>query len=177
MAFSADFSATQTPGSPSEITFTDSSTGSDGAIASRRIYIQQRNGDFLVEEGNSEIYTEWPLPLGTAITINVLTVDVGARVVVEYLNSGNTVLYDKTKYYGFNCFNEDEDYSLTQNVASNPLLMNDNNFWANKNLLQTLIDSGDKAIERAADLNACQQCYNAATELRINAQYAFNQNS
>lgn len=177
MSLNPDFSATQTPGLPEEITFTDESTGSDGSISSRRIYIQQNDGEFLVEEGNSEIYSLWPLPLGTPITLSLLTIDIGARVVVEYINSGGGVLYDKTKYYGFNCFNEDEDYRLTQNVASNQLLMNDNNFWVNKNLLQTLIDSGDNAIARASDINACQQCYDMATEIRLRAQYIFNQNS
>ena len=178
MSFVPDFSATQSPGSPKNITFTDTSTGSEGAIDSRRIYIQQPNGTFLVEEGVSVDYNEWPLPLSTPIELeDILSIDIGARVVIEYLDSGGTILYDKTKYYGFNCFNKDFDYKLTQNVASNPLLMNDNRFWANKDLLQTYIKSGDNAIERASDINACQQCYDLATELRLEAKYVFNQNS
>lgn len=179
MALSANFSTQQTPGSPENIIFVDESSGSDGAVTKRRIYIQAPNGDFLVESGNDEDYSEWDgFPGTTTITLeDILTKDYGCRVVVQWLNSSDTVLYDKTSYIGFNCYNEDFDYSLTQNVASNQLLMSDNNFWGNKTWLQTLIDSGDKAIERASDINACQQCYDMATSLRLNAQYAFNQNS
>ncbi len=179
MALVPNFSTSQTPGSPGDIIFDDSSTGSDGAVTQRRIYIQASNGDFLVPEGTDTDYIEWGgFPGTTSITVeDVLSKDYGCRVVVEWLDVSNAVLYDKTSYIGFNCFNKDFDYSLTQNVASNPMLMNDNNFWMNKNLLQTLIDSGDEAIERAADINACQQCYDMATQLRLQAQYWFNQNS
>lgn len=179
MALTPNFTTSQNPGSPGDIVFTDTSTGTDAAVTQRRIYIQAPNGDYLVEDGNDEEYSEWSgFPATTSITLtDVLTKDYGCRVVVQWLDVSNTVLYDKTSYIGFNCYNEDFDYSLTQNVASNQLLMNDNNFWFNKGYLQALIDSGDKAIERASDVNACQQCYDIATELRLEAQYFFNQNS
>lgn len=177
MSFVANFSCSQTPGSPSQVTFTDTSTGSDGAIASRRVYVQINSGEYLVEDGTTTEYEVWPLPLGTAITLDLLNKDYGCRVVVQWLNSGGTILYDATNYYGFNCYNEDFDYETTQAVAANQLLMNDANFWGNKDLIRTYIDSGDNAIARAADINACQQCYDLATELKTNAQYYFNENS
>lgn len=178
MALTPNFTAEQTPGTPGDILFTDTSTGTDAAVTQRRIYIQTNDGTFLVESGTSAEYEVWSgFPGTTTITLeDILDKDYGCKVVVQWLNVGGTILYDKTLYYGFNCYNEDENYSLTQNVASNSLLMNDNNFWGNKSLLTELIDSGDKAIERASDINACQQCYDKATELRIEAQYYFNQN-
>jgi hypothetical protein len=177
MSFARSFQTSQTPGSPGEVTFTDDSTGSDGAITSRRIFIQDTEGNYIVEEGTTTEYELWPLPLSTPVTLDLLDEDIAARVVVQWLNVGNTVLYDEEVFVGFSAYNDDFDYQLTQNVASNPLLMNDNKFWANKSLLQTLISSGNNAIERASDINACQQCYNAATEMRNNSQYLFNQNS
>jgi len=179
MALDADFSTEQTPGVPGNIIFEDISTGSDGAVTQRRIYIQIPNGDFLVEEGTTTDYEVWAdFPATTSIELeDILDKDYGCRVYVEWLNVGGTVLYDKTHYIGFNCYNEDENYRLTQNVASNQILMNDNGFWAKKNLLSELIDSGDKAIERASDINAAQECYDQATEMRLDAQYIFNQNS
>lgn len=178
MALSVDFSTSQTPGSPGDINFQDDSTGTDVAVTQRRIYIQTSNGEYLVEEGVVTEYNPWTgFPGTTTITLSdILSADAGCRVVVQWLNVSNTVLYDKTKYYGFNCYNEDFDYSLTQNVAANKLLINDKNFWGNKSKLRTLIDSGDQAIARASDINACQQCYDMATELRLNAQYYFNEN-
>ena len=177
MPLTVNFDAYQTPGSPENVTFEDLSTGTDGAVSQRRIYVQQTNGSFLVEDGSTLDYSLWPIPLALPITLDLFSKDYGVRVTVQWCDINGAVLYDKTEYYGFACYNEDEGYSLTQNVASNSLLMNDNNFWVYKSLLTELIDSGNKAIERAADINACQQCYDQATSLRLNAQYLFNQNS
>lgn len=179
MALTPNFSTLQTPGVPGNIIFTDTSTGSDGAVTQRRIYIKQSNGTFVVVSGNSNQYSSWPnFPSATSIELaDILSKDIGATVVVQWLNVSNAVLYDKTEDIGFSCFNEDFDYSTTQNVAANPLLINDNNFWFNKSLLRTFIDSGDNAIKRASDTNACQQCYDLATELRTESQYFFNANS
>lgn len=179
MALTVDFSTSQSPGSPGNILFTDLSIGTDGTITQRRIYISDYQGNFLVPSGISTQYNTWMnFPSSTTITLsNILDKDYGAKVVVQWLTAGGTVVYDKTKYIGFNCYNSDFDYQLTQNVASNQLLMNDNGFWYKKDLLQTLITSGDNAISRATDINAAQQVYDAATEMRLDAQYWFNQNS
>jgi len=179
MALTPNFSAAQVPGGPGDIVFTDTSTGSDGSVTQRRIYIQTAAGDFLVEEGTTTEYEVWGnFPTTTTITLtDILDKDYGCRVTVQWLNSGNTVLYDKTLYYGFTCYNEDFDYQLTQAVAGNPVLMSDNNYWGNKNLLRTYIDSGNTAIERSSDTASAQQCYDLATNLRTNSQYFFNINS
>lgn len=184
MALSVDFSAAQTPGIPGDILLTDTSTGTDVAVTQRRVYIQTAAGDYLVEEGTTTEYTPWPdFPSTTELTLtdildsSVVDKDVACRVVIQWLNVGNTVLYDKTLYYGFTCYNEDFDYQLTQTVAGNPLLISDNNFWGNKSLLRGYIDSGDNAVIRNSDIAAAQQCYDMATALRINSQYFFNINS
>ena len=179
MALTVGFSTSQTPGVPEDITFTDSTTGVDAAVVSRRIYIQDSSGNFYVEDGTTTDYEVWgSFPATTTIDLtDILPEDIGARVTVQWLNVSNTVLYDLTSYIGFNCFNEDFDYSLTQNLAANPLLINDNNFRNNKSRLRNDIDSGDKAISRASDIYNCQQAYDRATELRVNSQYYFNVNS
>jgi len=99
------------------------------------------------------------------------------RIVVEWLDVTNVVLYDKVGYYGLVQFNEEFDYGLTQNVAANPLLINDNSFWMNKLKLRVLIESGNNAIENVSDIYSAQQCYNMATDLRSSKQYLFNINS
>lgn len=159
--------------------FTDGSTGSDGAVTQRRIYIQIPNGTYLVESGTTTEYEVWSgFPGTTTITLSdILDKDYGCRVVVEWLDVNGTVLYNQTQYIGFTCYNEDFDYEKTQNVASNQLLMNDNNFWVNKSRFRTLIDSGNNAIERASDTSSAQECYDLATEMREDAQFYFNQNS
>jgi len=170
------FTVTQSLGSPSDVILTDSSTGADAAITSRRVYFQTSAGTFLVEEGTSTDYEAWAL-VDTSATFDVLDKDYGLRILVQWLNVSNAVLYDKVGYYGLTEYNEEFDYSRTQNVAANALLMNDNNFWKNKTKLRTLIDSGNNAITNVSDINAAQQCYDQATTMRLNAQYLFNINS
>ena len=179
MALTANFSTSQTPGSPGDIIFTDTSTGSDGSVTQRRIYIQSAAGTFLVESGTTTDYEVWgDFPSTTTITLSdVISKDYGCRVVVQWLNVGGTVLYDKTQYIGFTAYNEDFDYELTQTVAGNPLLISDNNFWGNKSTLRGYIDSGNNAITRNSDTAAAQQCYELATNMRTNSQYFFNINS
>lgn len=171
-----NFTATQILGEPSEIFLTDTSTGSNVAITQRRVYIRMANGIFIVPEGTSTEYIEWNY-LDTTITINALLKDVAVTVIVEWLDVSNAVLYDKYRNYGFTLYNRTFDYTLTQRLTGNPLLINDNNFWANKSSLVEKIDSGDNAIEFASDLFGAQQCYDAATEIRLNAANIFNANS
>jgi len=179
MPLVASFSAAQTPGVPGTILLTDTSTGTDVAVTQRRVYIQTAAGDYLVEEGVTTEYEAWgDFPSTTELTLtDILDKDYGVRVVVQWLDVNDVVLYDKTLYYGFTCYNEDFDYQLTQTVAGNPLLISDNNFWGNKSTLRGYIDSGNNAITRNSDTAAAQQCYGLATNMRTNSQYFFNINS
>ena len=179
MALTVNFSAAQTPGDPGTIILTDESTGTDVAVTQRRVYIQTAAGDYLVLEGTTTEYESWAdFPSTTELTLtDILDKDYAVRMVVQWLNVGGTVLYDKTLYYGFTCYNEDFDYELTQTVAGNPLLISDNNFWGNKSTLRGYIDSGNNAITRNSDTAAAQQCYDLATNMRTNSQYFFNINS
>lgn len=178
MPLSVNFSTAQIFGDPSEIVFTDASTGSDGTITKRRIYMQKSDGTFLVEDGTTTEYEEFNgFPGTTSITLDVLAQDEALTITMQWLTAGDVVTYDKTLVRSFTQYNEQYDYELAQRVRSNPLLINDNNFWGNKGLFRTLIDSGDQAISEASDTDVAQICYNQATEMRDNGQYVFNGNS
>lgn len=169
------FNVSQTIGSPSEITLTDVSTGSDGSITQRRAYFQKWNGDFLVEDGTTTDYEPWAL-IDTSATFDLLPASEALKITVEWLDVSNAVVESKVVFYGLTEDAEDFDYGLTQNVASNNQLMNDNNFWRNKLKLRILIESGNNAITSVSDIYSAQQCYDMATELQSNSQYAFNIN-
>lgn len=176
MAFVGLFTVTQPLGTPSDVTLTDTHTGADAAVIARRVYISTWDGTYLVEDSTTGDYEAWALA-DTSITLDVLDKDYGVRIVVQWMGVSGQILYDKVGYYGLTEFNEEFDYGLTQNVASNALLMNDNNFWNNKTKLRTLIESGNNAITNVSDIYAAQQCYDMATKLRTNSQYYFNINS
>jgi hypothetical protein len=176
MPFSPNFSTSQVLGLPNQIVFTDTSTGSDSNIASRRVYMQTAANIYLVEKGTTTNYEVWSL-LDTTVTYDVLSKDYALYVTVEWLDASNIVLYNKQFLLGYTLYNESFDYHLTQVLSGNPLLINDNNFFENKSQLRVSIDSGNQALTFATDIFAGQQCYDRATNLRLNSPYFFNSNA
>lgn len=173
MPLTVSFTATQPVGEPSVVTITDTSTGVDAAVTQRRVYLAKDDGTFLVPSGTSTDYIQWSYA-DSSIDIDALVDrDYALLITVEWLNVSNTVLYNTSQNKGFTSFNEDFDYQLTQMLSGNPLLVNDANFFQSKSDLRTEIDSGDKAITRADDIYGAQQCYDRATNLRLNSQYYF----
>lgn len=179
MPFTPGFTTSQTIGIPNKINFTDTSTGSDTNIVSRRIFIKDAANSYLVEAGTTTTYEEWVITSGLdplSISLDVLKKDMALYLIVQWLNASNIVLYEKSYLTGFTLYNESFDYQLTQVLSGNPLLINDHNFFANKSQLRVSIDSGNQAIFLAADIYAGQQCYDRATNLRLNSPYFFNAN-
>lgn len=175
MALTVSFTASQSLGEESSINLTDTSSGSDVAVTQRRVYIALPDGSFLVPTGTTTEYVEWSYSDST-ITIDCLTEDSAVLITVQWLSVADAVLYDDSAQYGFTLYNETFDYQLTQILSGNPLLINDNGFWESKSALREKIDSGNNAVEFASDIFAAQQCYNAATEMRLNSPYIYNGN-
>jgi hypothetical protein len=176
MAIFPSFSVSQIVGFPSQIIITDTSTGTDGAIVGRRVYLKKEDGTFLVPVGTGTEYITWSI-LNLSITIDALDKDYSLVVIVQWLYVSNNILYDSSSLDGFTLFNHTFDYQTTQVLAGNQLLFNDNNFWWNKVKLLSYIKEGDDAIALASDQTTAQLCYDAATNLRTNSPYLFNANS
>lgn len=175
MPLTPNFTVTQPLGSPSEATVTDTSTGSDASVVTRRVYFQTAYGNFLVEEGTSTEYESFPnFPSLTSIDYELFysdnAKDFALTVTVEWLDNSSAVLYSLTKKYGLTSFSEEWDYQLTQMLSGNPLLINDAQFYQTKDDLRTNIDSGNQAVY-FEDMFAAQQCYDRATNLRLNSPY------
>jgi hypothetical protein len=183
MSLTPSFSTSQTLGYPESINFVDTSTGSDSLIASRRIYLRTAASTYLVEQGTITDYNLWAVnSVGTinptTITLSgVLDKDYALQVTVSWRKANGDELYSVTKLIGFTFYNENFDYQLTQILAGNPLIINDNNFFPNKSKLRTCIDSGNQAIEYGSDIFNAQECYDQATNLRLQSVYYFNANS
>lgn len=177
MAYTSwSFTATQTVGEESTVTITEVVVGTDVLVTQRRVYLQTDNGTFLVPDGTTTDYVQWAIA-DLSIDIDCLDKDYGLRIVVEWLDVNDVVLYDDEQFVGLTLYNESFDYLTTQLMASNRILINDNSFWGNKSKLRTLIDAGNNAISFASDLNNAQSCYDDATALRVGSQYLFNGNS
>lgn len=176
MALTPNFTVTQTPGSPSVVSIADTSTGSDGSVTQRRVYLAEYDGSFLVPTGTGTEYIPWAYAT-SSIDIDALDKDYAITITVQWLDVSNNILYAKSSLYGLTGYGEDFDYSMTQMLSVNPNNVNDSNFFVNKLLLRNYLDSGDNAISRASDQYSAQLCYDKATDLRLGSPYFFNSNA
>ena len=178
MAISPSFSVSQFSGTPNIITITDTSTGVDTVVTSRRIYLLQSNGTYLVPNGTTTNYILWPITNTTTRapltnSLNVLTQDTALSIRVDWLNSANTVLYTASNAFAFTAYNETFYYGLTESQVANPNLTASTNWYQTKLNLLVLIDSAKQSIAFASDIVSAQQSLNEATYISTNQAYFF----
>jgi len=174
MALTPNFSATQTLGSPSIITLTDTSTGTDVLVTQRRVYLAKADGTYIVPEGTTTDYVVWDdFPATTSIDIDCLDKDYALNVTVQWLNVGNGVLYTKTTLVLVTLYNETFAFSLVQGQRSNPLLMSNVNYRFNQSTLRVEIDNATTAVNTWGDIDAAQSCLDRAREISDNIQNFF----
>ena len=167
MPLTPSFTISQIAGSPSILNFSDNSTGSDILVTSRRITLTKADGTTLVTTGTVTAYMAWALAVNP-ISVDVLTRDYALSIKVDWLNAANVVLYTLTNTFVFTLYSEAFYYSLTQNQASIPSIINDKNYYRNKMKLRVEIDSANQAISYGGDLSASQQCLDRAYLLTSN---------
>jgi hypothetical protein len=175
MPFVQNFTTSQQAGLPSDVIITDTSTGSDGAIVSRRVFLTNYAGEYVVADGTTTNYTVWPLAQ-SSISIDCLTQDTALTVTVNWVDAGGVTLYTKTSLAGFTLYNETYYYSLTQGQAAvgNPsYILQDNNYFQNKSKLRCLIDSGNQAVTLGYDITSAQECYDLASFMVTNQNNYF----
>lgn len=172
MSFQPNFTASQYSGTPSVITLSDTSTGSDVTIASRRVYLLQANGTFLVPAGTTTTYIVWDL-VDTSIDLDVLSQDSALSITVQWLTAANAVVTSKTISFAFTAYNETFYYGLTESQVANSNLSASTNWYQTKLVLRVEIDSADQAITFASDIYSAQAALNRATYISTNQALFF----
>lgn len=171
MAFEQNFSVAQSYLDATSLQVADTSTGTDVNITSRRIYIQDANGNYLVPSGTTTQYVLFPEPAAT-ILINVLNQDYCLSITVQWLDVSNNILYTKTQMFCFTLYSEQFFYYLTQQAAAGNANIQDTTFYGNKMLLRVYIDSANNAVQYASDIVGAQNSLNSAAFL-IDNQNSF----
>jgi hypothetical protein len=171
MPFSQNFTVAQTSANPAFVIITDTSTGSDGAIDSRRIYITDCFGNYIVPSGTTTNYIDWPL-VDNPISLNILTQDTAANIRVEWLDANN-ILYELNNNYCFSEFNKQFLYYLIQLQSQTYNIIQDNNYWGNVGIFWTNIIGAINSVEIGDDIFASQACLNRATNMAQNQAYFF----
>jgi hypothetical protein len=161
MPLTPNFSASQLIGLPEQIVITDTSTGSDINIASRKLYIQTANGEYLID-GEVWSYAD------DEITVDCLEKDEAVNITVNWLDASNNILYTLTDLFEFNQFNNQFSVDLTRAIASNPAIMQDADYWMNKIKLRVNID-----VALADDVYLAQTANDRATYLRLHQNIFF----
>lgn len=162
------FSATQVVGSPENIVITDSSTGSDVTAVNRRLYFTDSSGAYVVPSGTNTDYVLFPLSEGASKTVsNILLKDMALNVTLSYVDVNGAVVATDTILQGFTLYNESFYYTLTQAQAQQnqppPNIIQDSNYYLNKLILRTEIDSGNQALELGGDITTAQGAYDRAS--------------
>jgi hypothetical protein len=172
MPLSPNFTASQNSGTPNLIFLTDTSTGSDGTITKRRIYLLQSDGTYLVPAGTATNYIEWAL-VDVTTSLNVLIQDTALSITVEWLTSVNVVVANKTTSFAFTAYNETFYYGLTESQVANANLTASTNWYQTKMILRVELDSAYQAISFASDIFSAQAALNRATFISTNQSYFF----
>jgi len=172
MPLSPNFTASQNSGTPNLIFLTDTSTGSDGTITKRRIYLLQSDGTYLVPAGTATNYIEWAL-VDTTTSLNVLIQDTALSITVQWLTSVNVVVATKTTSFAFTAYNETFYYGLTESQVANANLTASTNWYQTKMILRVELDSAYQAISFASDIFSAQAALNRATFISTNQSYFF----
>jgi hypothetical protein len=172
MPISPSFTASQNSGTPNLIFLTDTSTGSDGTITKRRIYLLQSDGTYLVPAGTVTDYIEWAL-VDTTTSLNVLIQDTALSITVQWLTASNVVVATKTTSFAFTAYNETFYYGLTESQVANANLTASTNWYQTKMILRVELDSAYQAISFASDIFSAQAALNRATFISTNQSYFF----
>lgn len=96
------FTTSQVLGFPSQIIFTDTTSGGTGSSTERRIYLRKSDGTFLVPTGISTQYIVWAINLPTLV-VDALDKDYALQITVEWVQVTNTPnIFDQTFSIIFN---------------------------------------------------------------------------
>lgn len=174
MALTVNFSTSQALATPNSITFTDSSTGTDAAVVSRRIYLTDSDGEEVVVSGTSTAYEVWGnFPATTSITLNLLLRDTALLARVDWVNSGGVALYTKSIYIPAVMYMKAYYIFLIKCQSSNPKHINRNNFYENIIKLLNNIKNATDSLTLIDDIKSSQAAMDRGHELINNPSYFF----
>ena len=171
MAFSESFSVSQSALTPSVVTLTDTSTGSDAQINVRRVYITNSDGDYLTGDGTVD-YDVWAWA-DDSEDFDILTESTSCSIRVDWLNSVNTILYTLTNQYCLAQYSKNFLYYLVQMQGDTPNIVQDTNYFSNLATFWANLRGALNAVEISDDISASQNSLNRCTEMEANESKYF----
>lgn len=168
-----NFAISQNVQTPSVIRLTDTSSGTDAAVTSRRVSLQTADGLYLVPVGNASTqYVTWAI-VNSFIDINALNQDYALNIKVDWLNVSNAVLYTKTILTSTSVYSETFAFALAQTESAAPGYLYDQGYLENALKLRLHIDNSINAILYGGNIFISQAQLNAAQRLISNASILY----
>ncbi len=165
MSLVVAFAAGQVPSTPKNITLIDETTGSDGSVTQRRVYITDALGNYLVPNGTTTNYITWGnFPGTTTLTVTVLEVNTACNILVDWCTSDGTVVDSDSNTFCFDEFAKQFGYSLCQGITP-PITLN-TNYSSSLAKLWIAIKGAENAVVFANDISASQNQLNEANYLQ-----------
>lgn len=151
MAFNGSFQISVTS-DPSAIILVDNSTGSDGNLTSRTIFLYKTDNSLLVAA------ITWPIAQ-SSITINPLDKDYALNVSVVWTSSSPLAppsTYTKSLIYAFVGYGVQYSNTLLQFLNTNQQMVNDQSWYFNFAILLLEIQNAQNAISVGANIGNAQ---------------------
>jgi len=160
MAITPNFSSSESLSTLANVTFTDTSTGADLTLTTRRIYVRLANGNYLTTDGESTTaaYESWSYA-DASITLALLTESTTANVTVDWY-AGATLTYTKTILTIWDLYDYVFAFELIQSQTATPNIINDQNYYSNFFKFITNIWSAEAAVTYGDDLYSSQSALN-----------------
>lgn len=172
MPITPNFSTSQASGNLDAMTITDTSTGSDGTITGRLIYLRKYDGTYLTPTDYTVDYIFWPYSSSSLTVEDLLDKDYCLDITV-YWYIGSGIGYSKTILTLFRGYTDTFLRNLTRAVASNRTLITRPNYWQNKQKLRVLIDDAAQATEWLNDQTISTFCLDECEKLTNNISTFF----
>lgn len=171
---SPNFTTSESLGTPSNITFTDTSVGSDSTLTIRKIYVRLANGNYLTAAGvenTTATAIDWAINDVSTI-INLITQSTTASVRVDWL-AGSTIVYTKTALQTWDLYDYLFGLELIQSQTATPAIIQDSNYYSNFFQFITNIFCAETANTYGNDLYSSQGALNRNQYLINNSDSFF----
>jgi hypothetical protein len=138
MSFNGNFTAVQST-DISGFTLTDTSTGADGGLTDRQVFIYKTDGTLL-----TGAVIDWPIANNTLVLTGILPIDYALSIVVFWVSSAPLAppsTYTQTVITGFTGNTINFILGLIGQIAAKQDTTNDQGFLYNLGVIQTYVDN------------------------------------
>lgn len=154
------FTASQSIGTLSDVTFLDTSTNPAVGLTVRRISIRLANGNWLDTNGESTtiVYITWPIANST-LTVSLLTQNTACDITTQWMTN-STITGEITNPTAFVEYDYVFAYDLIGDQTADPSTIQDTNYYSNFSQFIVNLFCSEQAVAAGSDIYSSQEFMN-----------------